>query len=304
MSLAARIGEFRSLSPEQLAARVNRSLPFWASLLLVAVIAWQLSALTWSLLPSPQPDISPLPALGASSGGPAGGADLQRDLQAVIQAHLFGKAEERKDAPPPVVAEAPETTLSLTLQGTLAAERGEESLAIISERGGETKVYAVGDAIRSGTTLHSVYADRVLLERSGRLEKLLLPKELGEDGLKSLQPRGEPQASSAAGRTSVRELINQNVATLTEVIRPQPVFANGQQRGYRVYPGRQRQAFAALGLRPGDLITEINGTALDDPTKGMEIFRSLGDATSVTVTVERDGQPEVLVLDTSQLGEE
>ena len=59
--------------------------------------------------------------------------------------------------------------------------------------------------------------------------------------------------------------------------------------------------FTQLGLRPGDMIVQINGMALDDPARGMEVFRSLGDATQVSVTVERNGQPQVLTLDTSQL---
>jgi hypothetical protein len=33
----------------------------------------------------------------------------------------------------------------------------------------------------------------------------------------------------------------------------------------------------------------------------MEIFQNLGSAEQVSVTVERNGQPEVLVLSTSQL---
>jgi hypothetical protein len=33
----------------------------------------------------------------------------------------------------------------------------------------------------------------------------------------------------------------------------------------------------------------------------MEIFQNLGNADQVSVTVERNGQPEVLVLRTSQL---
>jgi hypothetical protein len=33
----------------------------------------------------------------------------------------------------------------------------------------------------------------------------------------------------------------------------------------------------------------------------MEIFQNLGSADQVSVTVERNGQPEVLVLSTSQL---
>ena len=49
------------------------------------------------------------------------------------------------------------------------------------------------------------------------------------------------------------------------------------------------------------MITQINGMALDDPARGMEIFRNLGDSSQVSVTVERSGQAQVLTLDTSQL---
>ena len=85
------------------------------------------------------------------------------------------------------------------------------------------------------------------------------------------------------------------------MIRPTPYFVNGQQQGYRVYPGRDRRQFAALGLRPGDLIKDIDGQSLSDPTQAMQIFQSLGNADQVSVTVERNGQPETLVLKTSQL---
>ena len=68
-----------------------------------------------------------------------------------------------------------------------------------------------------------------------------------------------------------------------------------------MYPGRDRRQFAALGLRPGDLITDIDGQALSDTTQAMQIFQSLGDASEVSVTVERDGNPEVIILRTSQL---
>ena len=68
-----------------------------------------------------------------------------------------------------------------------------------------------------------------------------------------------------------------------------------------MYPGRDRQQFAALGLRPGDLIKDIDGQALNDPEQAMQIFQSLDSADQVSVTVERNGQPQVIVLSTSQL---
>ena len=77
--------------------------------------------------------------------------------------------------------------------------------------------------------------------------------------------------------------------------------AEDYARRHRVYPGRDRKQFAALGLRPGDLIKDIDGAALTDPTQAMEIFQNLGNAEEVSVTVERNGQPQTLILKTSQL---
>ena len=100
---------------------------------------------------------------------------------------------------------------------------------------------------------------------------------------------------------SIQTVVSQNVSKLADVIRPTPYFVGGQQQGYRVYPGRDRKQFAALGLRPGDLIKDIDGAALTDPKQAMEIFQNLGTAEEVSVTVERNGQPETLILKTSQL---
>ena len=72
-------------------------------------------------------------------------------------------------------------------------------------------------------------------------------------------------------------------------------------RGYRVYPGRDRKHFTELGLRPGDLIKDIDGAALTNPQQASQVFQSLGDKQQVSVTVERNGQREVLILRTNQL---
>jgi general secretion pathway protein C len=102
-------------------------------------------------------------------------------------------------------------------------------------------------------------------------------------------------------RASIQSVVAKNVSRLADVIRPTPYFQNGQQQGYRVYPGRDRQKFAALGLRPGDLIKQIDGQSLTDPTQAMQIFQSLGTANQVSVTVERNGTQQTLVLRTEQL---
>jgi S1-C subfamily serine protease len=52
---------------------------------------------------------------------------------------------------------------------------------------------------------------------------------------------------------------------------------------------------------PGDLVTAINGTPLDDPGRGMEILQSMNSATDVTVTVERNGQSTQININNAQV---
>jgi general secretion pathway protein C len=298
----SRINEWSRLPPAQLWAEASRVLPPWVALLLTILIGWQLAKAVWLLLPSGEPAALP-PIQATSRGAPAergGGASIER----IVDAHLFGQVGADATAAMPVEEEdAPDTQLSLELRGTISASEEHRALAIIAERGGAERVYFIGDAVPGGASLHSVHLDRVLLRRGGRLEALRLPRsDEGTSARRAAAPA--PRASAPPARAaSVQEVIQQSAAGLTEIIRPQPVFKDGRQQGYRVYPGRQRQQFAQLGLRPGDLITQINGMALDDPARGMEIFRSLADATSVTVTVDRNGEIEMLTLNTATLQE-
>ena len=47
-------------------------------------------------------------------------------------------------------------------------------------------------------------------------------------------------------------MITEQPGLLMDVLRPQPVMDHGKMNGFRVYPGRNRQAFMRLGLRPGE----------------------------------------------------
>ncbi len=302
MNAEMKLAELKSMSPSDAVSAAGRHLPRWVALALVLAIGWQLASMIWMLVPAGEQDVvAPPPATTAApSASSTRGSSI--DVAGIVNAHLFGEASA--DAPAPVQSEiddAPETRLSLTLKGTVAADDPAYSLAIIADSRGEEKVYSIRDSIPGGASLHAVYADRVILNRAGTLEALKLPREAeGQTGNRSRQT-SSARVATTSRRPSVQQMITDNAVQLMDVIRPQPYFADGQQRGYRVYPGRDRKSFAALGLRPGDLVTAINGTPMNDPRTGMEVFRTLGDATQITVTVERNGQSEQLTLSTSQL---
>lgn len=274
-----------------LRAGVATAGPSLATLVLVIVLAAQLAALIWRTFGSAGSE-APAPAAVAV-------AEPAIDLAAIVNAHLFGVAAATGDP-----SSAPATSANLTLAGTLAGPDPAAGWAIIGASGQAARVYATGATLPGGTKLAAVYADRVILDRNGARESLMLPRLSGGGAAMPLAsaPRAGGQPASLAD--SVRQLMAQNPAAATELLRPQPVFAGGSLRGYRVYPGRNRAQFARLGLQPGDLVTAVNGAALDDPNRGLEILHGIGTGAAVTLTIDRNGQPQQLSVDPGAIEQE
>lgn len=273
------------------------------SLLLVVLIAWQLARMVWMLVPGsavgdavPQPDAMPVSAVTVGSS---------TDVNAIANTHIFGLADAEDSAPLPMAQPdddlADTRLVNLTLNGTVASEIPNYSVAIISDGGNDQEVYVIGESVGRNATLHAVYADRVVLNENGVLTNLKLPREFKDAPARSARRTTSTTRQKVDNTQSIQAVVTQNLTKLTDVIRPTPYRVQGEQKGFRVYPGRDRRQFAALGLRPGDIITDIDGQALSDASQAMRIFQSLGTSEEVTVTVERDGQPESLILKTNQL---
>jgi len=243
--------------------------------------------------------------LVAARRGGAGGTVRQGpahsrlvDLAAITNAHLFGAAPTLKQDG----ANAPQTSMPLVLTGIIAGNDPQNGLAILGQSAQSTKVYAVGDSVPGGAKLHSVYSDRVVIDRDGRLESLSLPRQMNAGNA--------PPPSSAALQNEnpaierMRRMISEQPGLLADVLRPQPVMDHNRMNGFRVYPGRNRAAFTRLGLRPGDQVTAINGTPLDDRERGEQILRTLGSSSEARVTLIRQGQQQDLTLNIAQVAQE
>jgi general secretion pathway protein C len=293
------VSRFGGTTPMLAVARANEHLPLAVSLVAVLLIGYYLARVFWLLYPA-GPDAPWEPPQQSSQAQQL--AASPADYSSITATHLFGEAST--DAPEitgDAALNAPDTSLSLQLRGAIAADDPKMAHAIIADASGTEHVYFVNASLPGGATVQQIQADRVILARAGQLEVLRLPRE-GQGG--AGPARATPTSfrlPAASPEANVQELVAQNAAGFLDIVRPQPFMPNGQLKGYRIYPGPNRQQFASLGLRAGDLVTEINGIALNNPAQGMEVFRSLGDATQVTVTVERDGQPQVLSLNMSQI---
>ena len=303
MDLVHKINSLRSRPPEQWLTAANQHLPGWSTWLLVVAIAWYLARLIWVLMPQTdefdwtlRPPVASAPVAGGAQASSA-------DFGAIAEAHLFGMP----GAEPELVqtVDAPETRLNLKLRGTVAADDSGMAHAIIADGQGKDDVYFIKDKVPGGATLHDVQADKVILNRSGALETLKLPKL--SQALGSGPRAAAARPAARLGRTASTSKASEwsgGGASFTDIMRPQPYMPNGQLKGYRIYPGRDRRKFAALGFRPGDLVTELNGQALNDLQSGMEVFKDIASASQLTVTIDRAGQPVVVTVDSSQLNSE
>jgi general secretion pathway protein C len=276
----------------------NQRLPGAFTLLLIFMIALYTSRLVWALLPlNTEFDWSiRAPISGTMAPLMMNAGDI--DYPAIAAAHIFGipgaepvYQEETSDAP--------DTSLNLKLRGTIAADDPGFAHAIIADGKGQDNVYFLKDKVPGGATLQEIHPDRVILNRAGQLEALRLPKlsqSLGKQATpaRSASNRPSSQPSNARSRPASGGFM--------QVFRPQPYMPNGELKGYRVYPGRDRRKFASLGFRPGDLVTSINGQDLQSlQTSPMEIFGDMDNQSQLSFTVERSGQPVVITLDSDQM---
>ncbi len=301
--LASKTGVIGSSEAARVLSRISGKLPQWASVLLVIVVAWQLAMFVLQLMTDPSQQAQPtaLPQTGTVE------AAYETDISIITEAGLFGTFQDKTTAgiveipDPGLVSDVPETTLDLTLKGTIWDSDRDRALAIIEYRN-EEKVYSIGDPVVAGATLYLVEPRRVILQRTGgRLEELRLsePSRISANE----RPRNR-QANRRSVRNTSRNTVLRSAVdsgALSEIIRPQPHFANGQLKGYRIYPGRQRRTFAELGFRPGDLATSINGVPLTNPDQSSNLLAGIDQGSQVTVTVERNGIPEVITIDLDQV---
>lgn len=307
MNIAEHLSALGSRTPAQWLSAASRVLPPVVAAVLAVTIAYQLAQITWRVLPG-EDYTAPAPLVAAAASEPQMAAGSV-DFNTLRNSHLFGVAPEEPVEAAPTALEAPpddapDTTLNLRLAGVVVRDRNEDSDAMIASGNQPDERYRVGDPIEgvSGTRLHHVYADRVILNRSGSLETLRLPEE---DDAGSNVRRAAPARPSAApvqtNTAPLREVISQNATAITQVMRFAPHVEGGQIIGFRVSPGPEAELFGDLGLEPGDVVTDINGIQLDDPSRGLQAFEALGESTMANVTILRDGNPQVIVIDTTQL---
>ncbi len=288
--------------------------------LLLLFCLWGVLALTrliWALLPasdSQLPDagrvINPVTMAAPADGGPA------VDVARVQGWHLFGEAgalnpaqttaepDARASVREGIEKGARETRLNLKLRGVVASSEEGLGFAII-EQNSQQDIYAVEDKlpVQGNVTLAKVMRGQVVLDNGGTYELLelfdnsdlnaqtaALPAPAPEDSSPTAIDRSGDASASVVAQ-GYRDRLYENPQSLAEVVSVSAVRENGQLLGYRIAPGKEREQFELLGFQPGDLVTSVNGIALDDPANTLSLYQAMRSASEAIFELQRDGAP-------------
>jgi len=223
----------------------------------------------------------------------AAGSHERATAQAIVAAHLFGTPERPRVSEDP--NKVPVSVSNLTLTGTLARHNPKQGGAILSD-GGRSSFYKVGASV-GGAILYAVYSDRIILDRDGTPEALLIPlakPSSGESG------RHQTEVAAGGGPSESEAATADNPPNIFNVVRASAAVMNesGHARGFRLLPGNDGAAFEAAGLQRGDIVVALNGTSVLEQNRwsGQALFQSIPDSTQATLTVERNGQTHDVVL--------
>jgi general secretion pathway protein C len=135
----------------------------------------------------------------------------------------------------------------------------------------------------------SIARDHVVVDNRGQREVLWL----------FAVNNASPAASGAAiaGTTRLNlppgtdERVVKTAARLAEIISVTPEQTNGVLIGYRLSPGARLKDFVNLGFEDGDIVTAVDGIALNDMTNLPKLYSLMDGASEVSFSLMRNGTP-------------
>ncbi|PSF12179.1 general secretion pathway protein GspC [Marinobacter fuscus] len=142
-------------------------------------------------------------------------ANMPPDIR-LAELQLFGAANTGATPAQSSTENLPETNLRLLLRGVLVPDGDFTGSALIEDDKGNTEAYLVSDELPGNATLRHVFANRVIIERTGKLENLYFPESESRSGMdlasnndvpmdESVAPPAAQQPRSQASQTSPSE---------------------------------------------------------------------------------------------------
>jgi len=274
--------------PIRWARRLVERAPDYLPYLLTILLAFALAPFVWIFLL----ESSPKPRLPTLLSGRKN--TLHSAVAILDRYDPFG-------TPPPSLAHGAAagsviaSNLAFKLVGVAVLPDPHRSLAIL-QAGNAERVYRVGDRLPGGARIVAVHPNSVVVRYQGVLQALSFShNSLGPPQPTLLYP-ARPSSPSLA------QNLLAHPSDLMNYLRPIPVYTGGRFSGIRLYPGPNASLFKRVGLRPGDVLTAVNGVTLTNPLQGYNLIQHFAaQHVPIILNIERNGTSLVISLPSSSV---
>lgn len=278
----------------------ERPLRFVVEGVAVVILALVVARLIW-LIAAPTGAVAtfvdrPLPS---PITGSSGGLSVSVDRTIILQNNPFASDVEED-----VIVTAPETSLNLQLDGLRMSNVADVAgNAIIRTPNGQSENYQIGDEIIAGVTLERILSDRVIINRDGANETLMLGGRqaglsvIGDESMVASPVANSDQAAATAAAPDLPEIAGRIVGPeiLFTSMRAEPARTERGATGYRLLARGDAALMRDAGFEPGDILLQFNNTSVAD-TDLEELFERFGQVQTATLLIERDGVDRIIRL--------
>ena len=253
----------------------HRAIPALATVAALLLLCWTLAQGTWRVLQPASPAVAR-----------SGAADLT-DLRALGSVQLFGRAAPRS---PAVEASVAPSNLNMTLTGVAARAAGGCALVIV--QGQPEAAFCSGEEVSPGVRLDTVERDRIVIVRNGVREAVFM-KDADGAAAAAVPPIVQSVGTDRqlVDRRQLQQQLGRPEFLNQALIVPNP------DGGFLVRQVQAGSLYEKLGLRPGDVIRNVNGQPLTNMDDVMRLYQQFGTAQRVLVDVQRQGRNETLYYD-------
>ena len=225
---------------------------------------------------------------------------------AISRRNLFNTRPDTQAAPAQTINidNLKETELKLRLWGTVTG-KGRRAYAVIEDtKTRQQNLYSVGDSVQDAT-LKLILRQKVVLSVNDR-DEILGMEEAGTTRGNGSSPRIARKAASPPKlpvspnprqltlKSDQIENALENLDQLMDQARIRPHIEDGKPSGISITGIKPNTVFRKMRLRNGDIITGVNGTAIESVEDAMQIFGDLSSTPEVQLEIKRRGRKRVL----------
>jgi general secretion pathway protein C len=183
----------------------------------------------------------------------------------------------------------------VTAVGIVMSPRPEARTAVLRSEG-RTRVVAIGETAFGGRVA-AIEDGQVALEfESGRVVlRLLQGTPAGPAATAAVEP--DPDGPSVMDRRDIERRLGEESSRILAETTLVPAMDGGRVNGFAITRMPEGTLLSDAGLRPGDVVTEVNGVPIDSLATLIGLWPRLQTESAIRAVVMRNGQPVPLSVD-------